>query len=84
MPRYFFNIRMSNGTIPDHEGKELRDADHAWKMAEAMIHDLLQDQAEHPSLLTASLEVTDRQGEVVLEFPFSEALIARKNPTADP
>ena len=30
MPRYFFNTRIGDDTIPDVEGEELRDADHAW------------------------------------------------------
>ena len=74
MPRYFFNTRIGDDTIPDVEGEELRDADHAWEVAKAMIQDLLEDQADHPNLLTAALVVTDQKGEVVLEFPFSEAL----------
>lgn len=82
MPRYFFNTRIGEDIIPDVEGEELRDADHAWRVAKAMILDLLEDQAEHPNLLTAALVVTDQSGEIVLEFPFSEALIAQpENPT---
>ena len=74
MPRYFFNTRIGDDTIPDVEGEELRDADHAWEIAKAMIVDLLEDQADHPHLMTAALVVTDQKGDVVLEFPFSEAL----------
>ena len=33
MPRYFFNTRIGDDTIPDVEGEELRDADHAWEVA---------------------------------------------------
>ena len=76
MPRYFFNTRIGDDTIPDVEGEELRDADHAWEVARSMIVDLLEEEGEHPNLLTASLVVTDQKGDVVLEFPFSEALIA--------
>jgi hypothetical protein len=76
MPRYFFNTKIGDDTIPDVEGEELRDADHAWEVAKAMIQDLLEDQDDHPNLLAAALVVTDQKGEVVLEFPFSEALIA--------
>ncbi len=82
MPRYFFNTRIGDDVIPDVEGEELRDANHAWRVAKAMILDLLEDQAEHPNLLTSALVVTDQKGEVVLEFPFSEALIAQpENPS---
>jgi hypothetical protein len=81
MPRYFFNTRIGDDLIPDPEGAELRDADHAWEMARTMIREVLRDQGEQLNLLTASLEVTDERGEIVLEFPFSEALIA---PPDDP
>lgn len=81
MPRYFFNTRIGDDTIPDVEGEELRDADHAWNVARAMIVDLLQDQADRPNLLAASLVVTDQKGDVVLEFPFSEALIEEQAPS---
>jgi len=37
MPRYFFNTRIGDDLIPDVEGEELRDADHAWEVAKAMI-----------------------------------------------
>jgi hypothetical protein len=76
MARYFFNTRIGDDLIPDPDGAELRDADHAWEMARAMIQEILRDQRNDLNLLTASLEVTDERGEIVLEFPFSEALIA--------
>jgi hypothetical protein len=75
MPRYFFNTRIGDDLIPDVEGEELRDHDHAWEVAKAMILDLLESEKEQPSLLAASLVVTDQKGDVVLEFPFSETLI---------
>ena len=48
MPRYFFNTRIGDDTIPDVEGEELRDADHAWEVAKAMIEEILEDQGDHP------------------------------------
>jgi hypothetical protein len=77
MPRYFFNTRIGEETIPDNEGEELRDPDQAWEVARAMIIELLEEEGDHPTLLTASIVVTDQRGEIVLEFPFSEALIGR-------
>lgn len=74
MPRYFFNTRIGKTLIPDPEGAELRDPDHAWRVARATIRQILQEEGEDPSLLSASLEVTDAAGEIVLEFPFTEAL----------
>jgi hypothetical protein len=78
MPRYFFNTRIGNETLRDEEGEELRDPDHAWEAAKAMILALLQDEGDQPSLLAASIIVTDESGEIVLEFPFSEALIDQR------
>jgi hypothetical protein len=75
MPRYFFNTRIGDDLIPDPEGVELRDPDHAWEMARTMIQEILSDQRDQLDLLAASLEVTDERGEIVLEFPFTEALI---------
>ena len=82
MPRYFFNTRIGDDTIPDVEGEELRDADHAWEVAKGMIQELLEEEGDHPNLLTASLVVTNQKGEVVLEFPFSEALTVGEETTA--
>jgi hypothetical protein len=73
MPRYFFNTRIGSELIADHDGEELRDPDRAWEVARAMIEELLKTEGAE-SLLTAVLEVTDADGEIVFEFPFVEAL----------
>jgi hypothetical protein len=75
MPRYFFNARIDNELIADSEGEELRDPDRAWEVARAMIREVLRTEGRHASLLNATIEVTDEDGEIVLEFPFAEALI---------
>jgi hypothetical protein len=75
MPRYFFNTRIGDELVLDPEGEELRDPDHAWEVARAMIRELLKTEGAEGSLLSAALEVSDDSGEVVLEFPFSEALL---------
>lgn len=75
MPRYYFSTRIGNELILDPEGEELRDPDHAWEIARITIRQILQDQGAEPGVLNAVLEVTDEAGEVVLEFPFSEALL---------
>jgi len=82
MPRYFFNTRIGDDIIPDVEGEELRDADHAWQVAKAMIEELLEDQGDDPKLLAATLVVTDQRGDIVLEFPFSEAVLVEQEPAA--
>jgi len=75
MPRYFFNTRIGDDTIPDVEGEELRDADHAWEVAQTTIRQLLKTEGGQAGVLDAVLEVTDDEGEIVLEFPFSEAIL---------
>jgi hypothetical protein len=75
MPRYFFNTRIGSELVSDPEGEELRDPDRAWEIARAMIRELLKTEGVQDSLFSAVLEVTDDQGDIVLEFPFTEALL---------
>jgi hypothetical protein len=74
MPRYFFNTRIGDELIADPEGEELRDPDRAWEVARAMIRELLKTEGAD-GLVRAVIEVTDHDGEIVLEFPFTEALL---------
>ena len=73
MARYFFNTRIGDELVEDPEGEELRNPDRAWEVARAMILELLRSEGAVGPLLSAVIEVTDEEGEVVLEFPFSEA-----------
>ena len=75
MPRYFFNTRIGDELIDDPEGEELRNPDRAWEVARAMILELIRSEGADGPLLDAVIEVTDDEGEIVLEFPFSEALL---------
>ena len=75
MPRYFFNTRIGSELILDPEGEELRDPDQAWNVARTTIREILKAESGQAGLLNAILEVTDDDGEVVLEFPFSEAIL---------
>ncbi len=75
MPQYFFNIRVGNDLILDPEGEELRDPDHAWRAARTTIREILRSDGEQRTILNAVLEVTDTAGEIVLEFPFTEAIL---------
>ena len=74
MPRYFFNTRIGDELIVDPDGEDLRNADRAWEIARAMIKELVKSEGAEGPLLTAVIEVTDTDGEVVLEFPFAEAI----------
>jgi Domain of unknown function (DUF6894) len=75
MPRYFFNTRIGDELIDDPEGEELRNPDRAWEVARAMILELFKTEGADGVLLNAVIEVTDDDGEIVLEFPFAEALL---------
>ena len=75
MPRYFFNTRIGDELIDDPEGEELRNADRAWEIARAMILELIKSEGAGGALLNAVIEVTDDEGEIVLEFPFTEAIL---------
>ena len=74
MPRYYFNTRIGDELIVDPEGEELKNPDRAWGIARAMIQELLRTEGAE-GLLRASIEVMDDEGEIVLEFPFAEALL---------
>jgi hypothetical protein len=75
MPRYYFNTRIGDELVADPEGEELRDPDRAWEVARAMIRELLKTDGAERALLSATIEVTDDEGEIVLEFPFTEAIL---------
>jgi uncharacterized protein DUF6894 len=83
MPKYFFNTRIGDDLIRDPEGADLRDPDHAWEVARTTIRELLAAEGQPKHLLTAYLEVTDAAGEIVLEFPFTEALLDSADDAAD-
>jgi hypothetical protein len=75
MPRYYFNTRIADELVADPEGEDLRNPDHAWEIARAMILELLKTEGAERALLNATIEVTDGEGEIVLEFPFAEAIL---------
>ncbi len=75
MPRYFFNTRIGDELVADPEGEVLRNPDRAWKAARAMILEILKTEGASASLLNAVIEVTDEDGDIVLEFPFAEAML---------
>jgi hypothetical protein len=75
MPRYYFNTRIGDELISDPDGEVLRDPDRAWEMARAMIRELIKTEGADGALLNAIIEVTDDEGEIVLEFPFAEAIL---------
>jgi Domain of unknown function (DUF6894) len=75
MPHYYFHTRIGDDLVRDPDGVTLRDPDQAWQVARRTIRGLLAGGAPQAAMLSASIEVVDAQGEIVLEFPFSEALL---------
>ncbi len=75
MPRYFFNTRIGDELIVDPDGEDLRNPDRAWEVARQMILEVVKSEGTQRALLDAVIEVTDAEGEIVLEFPFTEALL---------
>lgn len=74
MPRYFFHTHLGADVIADPDGLELGDPDAAWEAARETARAALRATADQARLMAAILVVTDAAGEVVLEFPFGEAL----------
>ena len=75
MPKYFFNIHIGEDVLSDPEGQFLRDPDQAWEVARAMAQNLVDTQFDKPiNWASSHIEVKDDLDEVVLEFPFLEAL----------
>jgi hypothetical protein len=74
MPRYYFHTHIGEDVIGDPTGIELRDPDEAWEKARETIRAALRAPQDQARLMTAALVVTGADGEVVLEFPFSEAV----------
>jgi hypothetical protein len=74
MPHYFFHTQIGDDLITDPTGFDLRDPDEAWERARATIRAALQTPRDQARLMTACLIVVDAAGDVVLEFPFSEAV----------
>lgn len=74
MPRYFFHTQVGDDLIADPTGVELRDPDAAWVAGRDIILAAMAEAQDQSKLMASILVVTDAAAEVVLEFPFSEAL----------
>ena len=83
MPRYFFHTHVGADVIADPAGVELRDPDAAWQAAGETIRAALREAGDQARLMAAILVVTDAAGEVVLEFPFGEA-VTPPTPPSEP
>jgi hypothetical protein len=80
VPRYFFNVILDNNRVPDPDGKDLPDPDAAWEAARRAAVELMRAPTQQAvNWLLCRFEVRDEAGEIVLEFPFVEA-IGNKGP----
>ena len=81
MPRYFFNVHIGEDILSDPEGQDLRDADQAWEVAKAMAQNLMNTKFERSvNWAVSHIEVKDNADEIVLEFPFLEAVQVTQQP----
>ncbi|KQO66395.1 hypothetical protein ASG51_15755 [Methylobacterium sp. Leaf465] len=74
MPRYYFHTHIGDDVVVDPDGRDLSSPDAAWAAAQILARQLLQGADSDPQLLRAVLFVEDQTGEIVLEFPLTEAL----------
>ncbi len=75
MPRYFFHVVLEGERIPDLDGQDLPDPDAAWEAARRTASSLMETAVDRPvAWLRCHFEVQDEAGEIVLEFPFVEAI----------
>jgi hypothetical protein len=82
MPRYFFHLCRDDVKFPDDAGQTLKDPDQAWEAARATALDLMNsDEVQETSWSTYRFEVTDESGNVLLEFPFLEAIEIGSQPS---
>ncbi len=75
MPRYFFDVSLDGHRLPDPEGRELPDPDAAWERARRIALEAMSlDEGRPLDGRGCHVEVKDADGEIVLEFPFGEAV----------
>jgi hypothetical protein len=81
MPRYFFHVSLEGTLLPDTEGQDLPDADAAWESARAAALELMKAELDRPvNWFNCYFEVMNADDEVVLEFPFAEAVEVKELP----
>ena len=75
MARYFFHLHDRSGQTVDQLGREIADLDEARRRAIKAARAIIQADVGSGIIdLTARIEVTDAEGEVVLTLPFDEAI----------
>jgi hypothetical protein len=81
MPRFFFHVSLEGSILRDDEGQDLPDADAAWESARGAALDLMKADLGRPvNWFDCYFQVMNGSEEVVLEFPFVEAVEIKKLP----
>jgi hypothetical protein len=81
MPRYFFHVSIEGTVLRDNEGQDLPDADAAWESARGAALDLMKADLGRPvNWFNCYFEVVNADDQVVLEFPFAEAVEVKELP----
>ena len=75
MPAYRFTVTIDDHTPHEPVFRHLRDADAAYDEAGRLAREIWAASGDR-RLMRAVVVVTDAAGEVVLEFPFPEAIAA--------
>lgn len=82
MPRYFFHLCRDDTRLQDDEGQELADADQAWEAARVAARGLMTSEGDGTAVWSSCwFEVTNAHNEVLLEFPFTEAVEIKSQPS---
>ena len=82
MPRFYFHLCRDGTRLHDSGGQELDDADQAWEAARVAALGLMHSEADATANWSeCRFEVTNDQNEVLLEFPFLEAVEMKKQPS---
>jgi hypothetical protein len=68
-------VHIGEDIIRDPEGQEFRDADAAWEATRTAARNIMNANLPRPvNWASSHIEVRDEAGEIVLEFPFLEAV----------
>ena len=82
MPRYFFHLCRADVRLQDDEGQPLKDADQAWEAARVAALGLMRSEPDGAAIWSSCrFEVTNEHNDVLLEFPFTEAVELKRQPS---
>jgi hypothetical protein len=80
MPHYYFHVFNGTGETRDEEGESLPDMDAVRARALVGIRSILREELSRGLLdFDGMIQVTDREGKVVMEVPFDTAVAVRRN-----